>query len=232
MIEREAVPMRNRAVHQLAFAVAACAFAAGCGSLPAVGTCPDGMIYIRRGTFRYGEKATTKRATKEEIEAFCIDAHEFPNTPGVRPLTSVTWMEAASKCRQVGKRLCTEYEWEKACRGTAGKRFPWGRTFLSDRCPGANGDAAGYVSGANTMCASPFGVFDMSGSVWEWTSNAFEGDPLRRVARGGYDADVGPKSARCSYRRAVEASQSSPRMGFRCCTTPTVSPLGGVGYGP
>jgi formylglycine-generating enzyme required for sulfatase activity len=190
------------------------------------------MIYIPAGEFAYGEKATTKRKSKEEIGAFCIDVHEFPNTPGVRPLTGVTWMEAASKCEQVGKRLCTEYEWEKACRGRGGRRYPWGGKFLAANCPGATGDAGGYASGANEMCSSPYGVRDMSGSVWEWTSNAYDGDPLRRVVRGGYDADVGYLSARCSYRRGVEASQSSPNMGFRCCTKPTVVPLGGVGYGP
>ena len=224
--------MHTFVARAFAFTVVLGVAAGGCGSLPAVGTCPDGMIYIPAGRFTYGEKATTKRKSKEEIEAFCIDTHEFPNTAGVRPLTGVTWMEAASKCRQVGKRLCTEYEWEKACRGKSGRRFPWGGGFLDTACPGAGGDGAGYVAGANAMCVSAYGVRDMSGSVWEWTSNAYEGDPLRRVARGGYDGTVGEKSARCSYRRAVEAKHSSPAMGFRCCTKPTVAPLSGVGYGP
>jgi hypothetical protein len=204
---------------------------AGC-RLPPVGVCPDGMIYVPAGRFTYGEKATTKRKTKEEVGAYCIDQYEFPNTQGVRPLANVTWMEASAQCTAQGKRLCTEYEWEKACRGKWGRRFPWGGKFSDSTCPGSTPEGEGYASGGNALCVSPYGLGDMSGSVWEWTQNAYDGDPLRRVLRGGYDPEVGEKSARCSWRQPQEASKTSARIGFRCCATPIVAPLGGVAYEP
>jgi len=222
--------MSRRLAAGLRASLVAAIVLAGCGELPSVGTCPDGMVLVPAGAFRYGEKRTGGQVTREEIAAFCIDRFEFPNRELARPATAVTWLDAAAKCREAGKRLCTEYEWEKACRGHGGQAFSWGASFAAGACGTPRAD--GPVSGADAACASPYGVRDMSGSVWEWTANAWNGDDATRVARGGWDESVGEDSARCSYRRSLAASHASADVGFRCCAAVTVARLTGLDPGP
>ena len=196
---------------------------AGCAPPPVPGECPEGMALVPAGVFRFGSRRVRGFQNKENIATYCIDRYEFPNAAGAVPETGVTWVEAASKCRGLGKRLCTEYEWEKACRGRKGLSFPWGNEFDPAVC--APGAADGqHRSGARPWCVSPYGVYDMAGSVWEWTANAFDGDQSARVVRGGWDETLAPEdrwlSARCSYRLSADPARGEPRTGFRCCAPP------------
>ena len=208
---------KGATANSAAFLILVIAGLSGCGAPPYSGHCPDGMALVESGKFRYGDKAVTGRRTREEIGAYCIDVYEHPNREGARPTRGVTWLEAAAICREQGKRLCTEYEWEKAARGPRGQRYPWGKTFDPSACA-LDPDAPGvHVSGARPRCRSPYGVYDMAGSVWEWTQNAWQGEGAKRVVRGGWERGLGEKGARASYRAAEDASKKSPRIGFRCC---------------
>jgi len=189
------------------------------------------MVLVPRGAFAYGDRDVTGRKTREEIAGFCIDRYEFPNREGARPETGATWLEAASRCRELGKRLCTEYEWEKACRGPGGFLYPWGNAFVRSACALDAESAAVHRSGARPRCVSPFGVFDMAGSVWEWTENAWDGDPSRRVVRGGWEEPLGELGASCGYRAAQDASRGTGRIGWRCCAAP-VRPVRVPALGP
>ena len=142
-----------------------------------------------------------------EIGAFTIDRYLYPNDPQKPALTGVTRARALELCQQAGGRLCTELEWERACKGPEGTAFSGGPTW----------DPA--CASSPTACASGFGVLGM-GALREWTAsdvapveNAQPKAPSVRGAR----ADASDVDHRCAHRSAVDATASSSDLGFRCC---------------
>ncbi|MGH7870647.1 MAG: formylglycine-generating enzyme family protein [Candidatus Binatia bacterium] len=91
-----------------------------------------------------------------------------------RPVVEVSWLGAIAYCASVKKRLPTEAEWEKAARGTDGRKFPWGNeTPETNRAHFDAGwndfrDVSSFPKGA-----SPYGLLDMAGNGWEWVSSAY-----------------------------------------------------------
>ncbi|MBY0399183.1 formylglycine-generating enzyme family protein [Myxococcota bacterium] len=132
------------------------------------------------------------------------------------PINCVDWTMATEFCRWSGKRLPTEQEWEKAARGSDGLRFPWGTD--DDVVERANllGAEDGYVGtspvGSFPAGDSPYGVFDLAGNVWEWTSDA---SARGRSIRGGGWNNV-PRSARASFRNWNISASREADYGFRC----------------
>ncbi len=150
------------------------------------------------------------------------------------PMTMVTWFGARGYCGYYDWRLPTEMEWEKAARGTDTRPFPWGdeiqrvnANFYSSRDPfedmssfGSRTTPVGFYNGKQygdyqTLdSASPYGLYDMAGNVWQWTGDVYEGMHYRFL-RGGskdtYDMDL-----RLWIRNNATPTYFSPGVGFRC----------------
>lgn len=148
---------------------------------------------------------------------------------GDHPVVQVSARDAAAYCAWAGLRLPHEAEWEFAARGTDGRRYPWGdappeedgqrpANFGTIACC-APDDSDGYWTtapvGRFPAGASPFGLMDMAGNVWEWTADAFPGKAGRVALRGGGWGND-PYCLRVSYRHGNPPDIGLDMVGFRC----------------
>lgn len=145
-----------------------------------------------------------------DMPAFTMDALPYPGVPGEAPLTGVSQAEAQKKCAERGARLCTELEWERACRGPAGDAFAVGPAYdpTCEKTP--------------EKCVSGFGARAMGTTLEEWTSSGAV-DPVKggkKVAVKGAFSAAPAAAHRCAARRALDPTVSSKMVGFRCCAGP------------
>ncbi|OGW24983.1 MAG: hypothetical protein A3K09_01690 [Nitrospinae bacterium RIFCSPLOWO2_12_FULL_47_7] len=183
------------------------------------------MVLIPSGEFMAGGPNSLKGMV---INAFYIDKNEITqrefqqvmgNNPSNfkgsdLPVEQVTWFEANEYCLKVGKRLPTEWEWEKAAKGGTTTTYYWGES--GDMA----GDYAWYDENSGTKThpvgqkkPNNYGLYDMAGNVWEWTATDY--DNSNKVLRGGswgYNSGLLGSSVRSRF----EPTTRYDYIGFRC----------------
>jgi hypothetical protein len=204
-------------------------------STTAPGAPRTGMVWIPTGVLRAGsgvdevprEADAELPGVEVPLGGFYIDLLPWPDEVGAIPTTNVSREEAARLCDGKGKRLCSELEWERACKGPDNARYEYGATFDPHVCnAGVAADtAARHPSGERTACHSGFGVQEMHGGAREWTDSTWSrGTAAQReaglgVTRGGNDV-AGELATRCAFARPAPPGSRSPATGFRCCAGP------------
>ncbi|MBI3601104.1 MAG: SUMF1/EgtB/PvdO family nonheme iron enzyme [Nitrospinae bacterium] len=185
------------------------------------------MVLIPSGEFMAGVPCSLKGMVLSEfsIDKYEVTQREYEQVMGKNPsefkdcpdcpVEKVTWNEAKEYCGKVGKRLPTEWEWEKAAKAGTTTTYYWGES------EGMVGDYAWY--GKNSDKTHPvgqkkpntYGLYDMTGNVWEWTSTDY--DSSNKVLRGG-SWGVGTYGLGSSSRYWAEPSARSVDFGFRCAS--------------
>lgn len=153
-------------------------------------------------------------------------AKQAPNLPVV----GVSFGDARAYCAFLGKRLPSELEWEKAARGQDGRRYPWGDVFEcgrgnfgnyggDGRCAEEGAPGRPVQVGSFPTGASPYGVQDLAGNVWEWVEGRYHfsllARPELRILRGGGCCSIFGLP-RASDRLALPENYRDIDIGFRC----------------
>lgn len=198
------------------------------------------QIEIPAGSFLMGDDRYVREAPKQEVWLATFWMDRFPVTNlqwlaylnqsgidaphywrGAHPPEGqsdhpvmVNWLEADAYARWAGRRLPTEAEWEKAARGSDGRRFPWGDRFEETRAltwetAGVTGVRSEPVT-ARPSGASPYGCEQMVGVAEEWVSDDYRALPGSTYSSRAYDTGLKvlrgggwiftQTHARCSYR--------------------------------
>ncbi len=151
------------------------------------------------------------------------------------PVTHVDWFQANAYATWVGGRLPTEAEWERACRGDDSRRFSWGNSLPSPERVNFSESGLPLPSEVGSYPAGAYGLYDMSGNVWEWTSSmdlpypyvANDGrenqnNANARILRGGafgYDGDF-DFGVSCTVRGRGGPDGLGGYYGFRVVRSP------------
>ncbi|WP_437538919.1 SUMF1/EgtB/PvdO family nonheme iron enzyme [Sorangium sp. So ce726] len=214
--------------------------------------CPDSMARVPGGSFVMGPlkvKATVGDLCVDRTEvtaesfAACVkagkctdtfaDCAKEASTYGVAgkeklPMVCVDFSQAQAYCAAQGKRLPRDDEWEWAARGGEEARpYPWGEEAPKDQLCWSGGGTARKTAcdvGSFPAGASPQGIQDLAGNVFEWTTSANDGKGKMRIARGGSWRDGIAPLVRSARPGGFEATYRCGFLGIRCVVEPAAQP--------
>jgi formylglycine-generating enzyme required for sulfatase activity/tRNA A-37 threonylcarbamoyl transferase component Bud32 len=227
-------------------------------SQPSKSTVPDKMVLVEGAEFTMGADGAAKADVAEmpahqvTVKSFYMDKYEVtredyakcveagsctaPSTwknnkyedgTAKYPVVGVNYEQALDYAKWAKKRLPTEAEWEFAARGTDKRQFPWGKTWESGKA-NANGASKDFSEVGKFPGTSPFGIYDMVGNAWEWTSSEFKAYPggslppnapkgdARTIRGGSYEST--PEYASATYRSGwlTTGATTYNQTSFRC----------------
>ncbi len=178
---------------------------------------------------------------KRDKMRYCMDRYEWPNQKGELPALLVSWVDAKKQCESIGKRLCTENEFNFACEGEAMLPYTYGYARDPAKCnidrpyrkrekklikyaacmkkPECKAELERLdqrlPTGSMPACVSPFGVYDLNGNINEWVFRPKEKPPNRSGLKGGW---WGPVRGRCRPTVGFHKEEDyGYEEGFRCC---------------
>jgi formylglycine-generating enzyme len=196
---------------------------------------------------RYAEPSTCLSKERQPMR-FCVDRYEYPNKKGELPALLISWTEAKKVCEGLGKRLCSENEFNFACEGEAMLPYTYGyardpsicnidRAYRKrekklrkyEKCmarPDCKAELARIdqrlPAGSLPGCVSPFGAYDMNGNINEWVERPKKKYPDRSGLKGGW---WGPVRGRCRPTVGFHKEDDyGYEEGFRCCKEATPIP--------
>jgi formylglycine-generating enzyme required for sulfatase activity len=177
------------------------------------------MVRIPGRNYELGKKLVTQAEWRAVMGS---NPSSFQNCGDNCPVEQVNWNDAQKFIRKLnakfGKqyRLPSEAEWVYACHGGSQTEY----------CGGNDLDAVGWYDKNSGNTAHPvgqkqangYGLYDMSGNVYEWTNDCWEGDCTKRVLRGGSWED-GPQNARVDFHGGNDPAFRYSGIGFRLART-------------
>lgn len=187
-----------------------------CGNSTSVEVINPEMVSVKGGNFQMVGKDNLKKtlllviftlaSMKSQNKEYCQYDSSRKNSGDNLPVLNVSWNDAVAYCKwlsdKTGRNYClpTEAEWEYACRAGATKDYYWGDSYneQTETCPNINDYYAWYLENSNNQFhpvgqkkPNKFGLYDMSGNVFEWCSDWYDNSDSFRVIRGGSWGSIG-----------------------------------------
>jgi formylglycine-generating enzyme required for sulfatase activity len=199
-----------------------------------------GKSTVSERCLRYKEPSECLSKEREPMR-FCMDRYEWPNKKGELPMLLISWTDAKKTCESVGKRLCTEDEYNFGCEGEQMLPYTYGYVRDVTKCnidkpyrkrkkklsryekcmqkPACKEELARLdqrlPAGSLPECVSPFGAYDLNGNINEWVYRSGQEYPNRSGLKGGW---WGPVRGRCRPTVGFHKEDDyGYEEGFRCC---------------